>query len=57
MKVNNKEKLIWNEAVKCVANELKLYDGLIEEEETRKYLSNRLIEKFSYKTVKKGKAK
>lgn len=46
-----KNKELWNEAIRAAANEMFLYDGLIPDKRDRIILKERIIEKLSYKNV------
>lgn len=51
--LTQKEKLLWNQAIRAAANEAYLYDGLIPEERDRMAMKIRTIEKLSYKLTNK----
>lgn len=48
-RLTEKEKILWNRAVKAAMNEAYLYDGLIPDEDARLNLKHNVIKKLSYK--------
>lgn len=48
-KLSKREKAIWNEAVKKCCNEIKLYDGIIPDEDERRRMAEKIKERISYK--------
>lgn len=47
-RLTEKEKLLWNQAVRAAMNEAYLYDGLIPDEDARRNLKETVIRKLSY---------
>ena len=45
------ERALWNKAIRCAADEILKYDGLIENELDRKYISDKIKEKWLYKRM------
>jgi hypothetical protein len=52
MKLDDKRELqIWNEAVKKVCREISKWDGVIPDEETRKFMANAILKIYLRKKI------
>lgn len=45
------KRVLWNEAVRAVCGSIKEYDGIIPDEIDRKYMSEKIMDKWLYKRM------
>lgn len=48
--MTEKEKQIWNDAVRATLNQVKKYDGIIPDDDERKYLCKSVYQRVAYKS-------
>jgi len=51
LKLSKNEKIIWNEAVKATLKEVAKFNGIIPDEDERKFLTQYVKNKVAYKRV------